>query len=57
MKKVFISGHNGMVGSALIRAFNSRVEEYEIITRNRTNLIFVTNGMFIIFFLQKNQIS
>ena len=38
MKKVFISGHNGMVGSALIRAFNSRVEEYEIITRNRTEL-------------------
>ena len=38
MKKVFISGHNGMVGSALIRAFNSRVEEYEIITRNRTKL-------------------
>jgi len=38
MKKVFVSGHNGMVGSALIRAFNSRVEEYEIITRNRTKL-------------------
>ena len=38
MKKVFVSGHNGMVGSALIRAFNSRVEEYEIITRNRKEL-------------------
>ena len=38
MKKVFVSGHNGMVGSALIRAFNSRMEEYEIITRNRTKL-------------------
>ena len=38
MKKVFVSGHNGMVGSALIRAFKSRMEEYEIITRNRTKL-------------------
>ena len=38
MKKVFVSGHNGMVGSALIRAFNSRVEEYETITRNRKEL-------------------
>ena len=38
MKKVFVSGHNGMVGSALIRAFNSRVEEYEIITCNRKEL-------------------
>ena len=38
MKKVFVSGHNGMVGSALLRAFNSRTEEYEIITRNRKEL-------------------
>ena len=38
MKKVFVSGHNGMVGSALIRAFKSRMGEYEIITRNRTKL-------------------
>jgi GDP-L-fucose synthase len=38
MKKVFVSGHNGMVGSALIRAFNSRAEEYETITRNRKEL-------------------
>ena len=38
MKKVFVSGHNGMVGSALIRACNSRAEEYETITRNRKEL-------------------
>ena len=44
MKKVFVSGHNGMVGSALIRAFNSRVEEYEIITCNRKELDLCIQG-------------
>lgn len=38
MKKIFITGHNGMVGSALIRALNRRTDEYEVITRNRTDL-------------------
>ena len=38
MKKIFISGHKGMVGSALIRALNRRTDEYEVITRNRTDL-------------------
>ena len=38
MKKIFISGHKGMVGSALIRALNRRTDEYEVITRNRTEL-------------------
>ena len=44
MKKVFVSGHNGMVGSALIRAFNSRTEEYEIITCNRKELDLCNQG-------------
>ncbi len=38
MKKIFVSGHNGMVGSALIRAFNSSKEEFEIITQTRDEL-------------------
>ena len=38
MKKIFISGHKGMVGSALIRALNRRTDEYEVITRNRFEL-------------------
>ena len=38
MKKIFLSGHNGMVGSALIRAFNSWKEEFEIITQTRAEL-------------------
>ena len=38
MKKVFVSGHNGMVGSALIRAFGAYVNEYNVITQNRTKL-------------------
>lgn len=38
MKKIFVCGHNGMVGSALIRALGEHVDEYEVITRNRTEL-------------------
>ena len=38
MKKVFVSGHNGMVGSALIRRFGAYVNEYKVITQNRTKL-------------------
>ena len=38
MKKIFVSGHKGMVGSALIRALGEYVTEYKVITRNRTEL-------------------
>jgi GDP-L-fucose synthase len=38
MKKIFVSGHKGMVGSALIRALGEYVSEYKVITRNRTEL-------------------
>lgn len=34
--KIFIAGHKGMVGSAIIRALNN--QEVEIITRDRTDL-------------------
>jgi GDP-L-fucose synthase len=38
MKKIFVSGHNGMVGSALIRALGNHAEKYQFITRSRTEL-------------------
>jgi GDP-L-fucose synthase len=34
--KIFIAGHNGMVGSALVRLLKK--QEAEIITANRTEL-------------------
>lgn len=37
MKKVFVAGHNGMVGSAIVRQLRKR-EEFEIITRSRAEL-------------------
>jgi len=38
MKRIFVGGHNGMVGSALIRALGEYLNEYKVITRNRTEL-------------------
>ncbi|MBT81717.1 MAG: GDP-fucose synthetase [Alteromonadaceae bacterium] len=37
MKRVFVAGHNGMVGSAIVRALVAR-GDVEIITRNRKEL-------------------
>lgn len=36
IKKIFVAGHNGLVGSALVRILKK--EEVEIITRNRDEL-------------------
>tara|TARA_X000000950_G_C13916742_1_gene661413 strand:- start:1841 stop:2785 length:945 start_codon:yes stop_codon:yes gene_type:complete len=35
---IFIAGHNGMVGSALVRKFEQEYPEKKIITKNRTDL-------------------
>lgn len=35
--RIYIAGHNGMVGSAIVRNLNGK-EEYNIITRNRNEL-------------------
>ena len=38
MDRVFISGHRGMVGSALVRAFCEKSSEYELIFADRDEL-------------------
>ncbi len=38
MTKVFISGHSGMVGSALVRALKLNDNQFQVITRTRTEL-------------------
>jgi dTDP-4-dehydrorhamnose reductase len=41
MKKLFIAGHNGMVGSAIVKAVENSVSlknGYEVITRSRADL-------------------
>lgn len=37
MKRVFVAGHRGMVGSAIVRRLE-RLEDYEIVTANRASL-------------------
>lgn len=37
MKKVFVAGHNGMVGSAIVRQLSQQAD-IEIITRSRKEL-------------------
>ena len=37
MRKIFVAGHNGMVGSAIVRQLE-RLDDVEIITRNRDEL-------------------
>ena len=38
MAKVFVSGHRGMVGSALVRALNSQISKHELILSGRDEL-------------------
>ena len=38
MKKIFVAGHNGMVGSATVRALQKDTNNWEIVTRSRTEL-------------------
>ncbi len=38
MAKVFVSGHRGMVGSALVRALNSQISKHELILAGRDEL-------------------
>ncbi|MGF1656732.1 MAG: GDP-L-fucose synthase family protein [Verrucomicrobiales bacterium] len=38
MKRVFVAGHRGLVGSALCRALGQRAQDYQILTRTRQEL-------------------
>jgi GDP-L-fucose synthase len=43
MKKIFVAGHNGMVGSAIIRQLSKR-SDVKIITRSRTELNLISQA-------------
>lgn len=54
MKRVFVAGHNGMVGSAIVRQL-SKVDDIEIITRSRKELD-LTNQLAVLKFFQTEKI-
>lgn len=53
--RVFIAGHNGMVGSAIVRQL-AKVENIEVITRTRKELD-LTNQQAVLSFFQQQQID
>lgn len=53
MKKIFIAGHRGMVGSAILRRL-SQESDVEIITRNRTELNLINQSAVDTFFAESN---
>jgi len=54
-KRIFIAGHNGMVGSAIVRQLNNN-ENIEIITRSRKELD-LTNQQAVVEFFQTEKID
>tara|TARA_B100002051_G_C16743793_1_gene646097 strand:+ start:2095 stop:3045 length:951 start_codon:yes stop_codon:yes gene_type:complete len=54
MKRIFIAGHNGMVGSAVRRSAESYPEKYDLITESRDNLD-LTNSEAVHSFIKKNK--
>jgi GDP-L-fucose synthase len=54
MKRIFIAGHNGMVGSAVRRSADLYPQEYELITESRENLDLI-NSKAVDSFIKKNQ--
>lgn len=55
MKKVFVAGHNGMVGSAIVRQLSQQAD-IEIITRSRKELD-LCNQQVVAAFFASNQID
>jgi len=55
MKSVFVAGHNGMVGSAIVRQL-SKVDDIEIITRSRKELD-LTNQQSVLEFFKTEKID
>jgi GDP-L-fucose synthase len=52
IKKVFVAGHNGMVGSAIVRQLKAR-NDIELITRTRTELNLLSQAEVQAFFAQE----
>ncbi len=44
MSRIFVSGHGGMVGSAILRALSSSAKDWEIITKTRADLDLCDQG-------------
>jgi len=44
MPRIFVSGHAGMVGSAILRALASSGKEWQVVTRSRTELDLCNQG-------------
>ena len=55
MKKVFVAGHRGMVGSAIVRQLSS-LSDVQIVTRARTELD-LTNQQAVFDFYTKEKID
>jgi len=55
LKRIFVAGHNGMVGSAIVRQL-SQIDDVEIITRSRKELD-LTNQQAVLEFFQTENID
>ena len=44
MPRIFVSGHGGMVGSAILRALASSGKEWQVVTKSRTELNLCNQG-------------
>ena len=44
MPRIFVSGHGGMVGSAILRALASSGKEWQVVTKSRTDLDLCNQG-------------
>jgi GDP-L-fucose synthase len=53
MKRVFVAGHNGMVGSAIVRQFKNR-SDIKLILRNRNELDLLNQQAVLDFFKNEN---